>query len=112
MRYVGGPLAGSFTVFPAEGMVLDGVYDESPVVPETGRAERYVLRRLDDDWAFVYAGPADDPDVAACARCGTTMPDGAAALSHGWLRETPENPEGCVFVNYLCTECQQAAAGS
>ena len=60
--YVGGPLEGGFTMFPKEGMVLDGVYEECPIPPETNRAERYVLRRVDDGWAFVYAGPAEsDP---------------------------------------------------
>jgi hypothetical protein len=57
--YVGGPLEGSYTPFPRAGLVLDGVYDECPIVPGTNQAERYVLRRgAEGDWAFVYAGPA------------------------------------------------------
>jgi hypothetical protein len=57
--YVGGPLEGGYTTFPREGLVLDGVYEECPIPAGTDKAERYVLRRADDGWAFVHAGPAD-----------------------------------------------------
>lgn len=57
--YVGGTLEGSYTFFPQEGLVLDGVYEECPIPAGTDKAERYILRRGEDGWVFVYAGPAD-----------------------------------------------------
>ena len=84
LHYIGGPLDGRMTLFPVEGMVLDGVYEECPEVD--GQYGRYVLRRHADGWALVYAGPRDDPHVVACAGCGSTMPNERVALTAGWLR--------------------------
>jgi hypothetical protein len=60
VRYVGGPLEGGYTTFPRDGMVSDGLYEECPIPTGSDKAERHVLRRVGDGWAFVHAGPVVD----------------------------------------------------
>lgn len=74
MRYVGGSHDGAVRPFPAEDAVLgyplplppreryalpDDVPPAEPTVAPDSSWERYVLRRDDQGWVFVYAGQVE-----------------------------------------------------